>query len=538
MKFKKVLRLVPVVLADTFLLASCSGKNSSKDTLKLMQTAEIQSLDNSNVATLPQWNVLVQSMEGLYRMDKNGKPVAAMATKVVKPTNNGKTYTFHIRKDAKWSDGSKVTAQDFVTSWRRSASPSAKSGYNYIFTGIKNATKVSSGELPASDLGVKALNDTTLQVQLEYPMPYFSQMMVMPAFFPQSTKYVNKEGKRYGTSSTRLVYNGPFKVTGWTGTNESWDLTRNKYYYDKKDVHLKKISMQVVKDSNTAHQLFQDNKLDDALVTGTTAQGLQKDKDLKHVYRAGTYYLRLNLQNNKAFQNQKLRQALYLVLNRKQLANKVLSDGSTAGDTYVAPRLAKDPTTNKDFATEMKPSTTYDLKKGQELWNEGLKELNKKKVTLTLVTDDQTISKNVGQFVQSQVETKLKGAEVDVVSVPDKSANDKVSNGNFDMNYTLWLADFADPISDFDVLSKTNPQNYGKYASEYYNKQLELAKQNGTDTNKYWENMRNMQKQLNDDMPVVPLYTMTESHLVNSNLKGVMWHSVGETDYTRAYFGK
>ncbi|MDF4200665.1 ABC transporter substrate-binding protein, partial [Bacillus subtilis] len=168
MKFKKVLRLVPVVLAGTFLLASCSGKNSSKDTLKLMQTAEIQSLDNSNVATLPQWNVLVQSMEGLYRMDKNGKPVAAMATKVVKPTNNGKTYTFHIRKDAKWSDGSKVTAQDFVTSWRRSASPSAKSGYNYIFTGIKNATKVSSGELPASDLGVKALNDTTLQVQLEY----------------------------------------------------------------------------------------------------------------------------------------------------------------------------------------------------------------------------------------------------------------------------------------------------------------------------------------------------------------------------------
>ena len=248
MKFKKVLRLVPVVLAGTFLLASCSGKNSSKDTLKLMQTAEIQSLDNSNVATLPQWNVLVQSMEGLYRMDKNGKPVAAMATKVVKPTNNGKTYTFHIRKDAKWSDGSKVTAQDFVTSWRRSASPSAKSGYNYIFTGIKNATKVSSGELPASDLGVKALNDTTLQVQLEYPMPYFSQMMVMPAFFPQSTKYVNKEGKRYGTSSTRLVYNGPFKVTGWTGTNESWDLTRNKYYYEKKDVHLKKKQMQSVKE--------------------------------------------------------------------------------------------------------------------------------------------------------------------------------------------------------------------------------------------------------------------------------------------------
>lgn len=531
-----------VVSASASLLAACSSNKQEtaekNQTLYLMQTSDILSLDNSNMANLAQWNVFEQSMEGMYRANKDGELIPAMANKVVKPTNGGKTYTYHLRKNAKWSNGDPVTAQDFVTSWRRSAAPTAKSGYNYIFTGIKNATKISNGSLPASELGVKALDKHTLQVELEYPMPYFNKMMVLPAFFPQNTKYVKKYGDKYGTNSSRLAYNGAFQVKGWTGTNEKWTLTRNSHYYAKDQVHLKKIAMQVVKDSNTAHQLFQENKLDEAQVTGTTAQGLQNDKNLHHVRRAGTYYLRLNLEQNKTFSNQKLRQALYLVLNRNQLANKVLSDGSKAADTYVAPGLAKDPTTGKDFATEMKPSETHNVAKAKKLWQEGLKELGKSEVTLTMVTDDQTVSKNIGQFVQSQVETNFKGAKVSVTSVPNKNASDRVSSGKFDMQYTLWLADFANPVSDFDVLTSTNPQNYGKYNSTAYDDQLTQAKVNGNNEKAFWTNMRNAQKQLNGDMPVVPLYTMTESYLVNPKLKGVLYHTVGETDYTRAYFNK
>ena len=104
------------------------------------------------------------------------------------------------------------------------------------------------------------------------------------------------------------------------------------------------------------------------------------------------------------------------------------------------------------------------------------------------------------------------------------------------MNLTLWLADFANPVSDFDVLSSSNPQNYGKYNSPAYDSQLAQARRNGNDEKAFWQNMRNAQQLLNDDMPVVPLYTMTESHLVNPKLSGVLYHSVGENDYTRAYF--
>lgn len=539
MKLRSLLMMSTVALVA--LATSACGNNSNasskNQTLHLMQSDEIFSLDNSNEANINQWNVLENSVEGLYRVNKNGNPVPAMATKNVKPTNHGKRYTFTLRKNAKWSNGQPVTAADFVASWRRSDAPSSKSGYAYIFTGIKNATQVNADKKPVQDLGVKALNKHTLQVDLEYPMPYFERMMILPAFFPQSQIALKKFGNKYGTASNKMYYNGPFKVDGWTGSNLSWSLDRNKYYYDQKAIHLKKMTMQVVKDPNTAHQLFQQGSLDDATITGTTAQGLQHDKNLMHLQRAGVYYLRLNLVKGTVFANAKCRQALSLVLDKDHLAKKVLADGSTPAYTYVAPTLAKDPTSGKDFATEMKPANTYDVKRAKTLWQEGLKELGKKKVNLRFYTDDQTVSKNVAQFVQSQVESNLKGANVDVHSVPAKNCLQNVAKGKFDLTLALWLADYADPMSDFDVLQSDNAQNYGKYNSAAYDGDVSHAKSStASNTQSYWRDMRAAQAQLTKDNPVVPLYNMTESHLVRNNLKGVLWHPVGEVDYTRAYF--
>ena len=539
MKVKGLLTVATVTL--TALLATACGKKSSNEadgqTLHLMQTSEIQSLDHSNEANISQWNVLENSMEGLYRADKENNPVPALATKLVKPTNNGKKYTFTLRKDAKWSNGDPVTAQDFVTSWRRSTSPTSKSGYAYIFTGVKNATKVTAGKLSVKDLGIKALNKHTLQVDLEYPMPYFTRMMVMPAFFPQSQTALKKFGNKYGTASNKMYYDGPFEVNGWTGSNLSWNLDKNKYYYNKKDIHLQKMTMQVVKDANTAHQLFQQGNLDDATITGTTAQGMQNDKNLMHLKRAGVYYLQLNNKKDAILSNVKLRQALNLVLDKEHLTKKVLADGSTPAYTFVAPNLAQDTTTKKDFATEMKPNETFNVNKAKKLWEEGLKEEGKKKVDLKYYTDDQTINKNIAQFVQSQVETNLKGASVEVHSVPKKNAQDNVGKGNFDMYLSLWLADYADPMSDLDIMQTNNSQNYGKYSSKDYDNYVTAAKSKSAVSPKYyWENMRGAQRQLTKDAAVTPLYNMTESHLVKKNLKGVLWHPVGEVDYTRAYF--
>lgn len=283
-------------------------------------------------------------------------------------------------------------------------SPTTKSGYNYIFSGIKNADAITASKKSPKTLGAYALNKHTLQVKLEHPMPYFDKMMVLPAFFPENPTALKKFGSKYGTQSKYLYYNGPFKVTGWNGTNDSWTLKRNNHYYDQKAIHLDELKYSVVKDANTAHELFDQKKLDDATITGVTAKGLQQNKDLIHERKAGTYYLRLNVRNGKPLATQKMRQAISLVLNRKQLTKDVLADGSQPAYTYTAPDLAKDPTTGKDFATETKPSDTYNVAKAKQLWTEGVKESGQKgTVKMAIVGDDQTITKNVAQFVQASV---------------------------------------------------------------------------------------------------------------------------------------
>lgn len=270
-----------------------------------------------------------------------------------------------------------------------------------------------------------------------------------PLTWSQANEEASNNNLNYDTSTF-------LDADGWTGSNLSWTLDRNKHYYDSKAIHLKQVKMQVVKDSNTAHQLFQQGNLDDAQITGTTAQGMQNDKNLKHLHRAGVYYLQLNMRKNRVFSNAKMRHALNLVLDKKQLARKVLADGSTPADTFVAPTLAKDQSTGVDFAKEMKPEETHNVAKAQKLWNEGLKEEGRKKADLTYYTYDQTINKNIAQFVQSQVETKLKNAKVEIHAVPAKNVQDNVMRGNFDMYLSLWLADYTDPMSDMDVLQSNN----------------------------------------------------------------------------------
>ncbi|BDR59567.1 peptide ABC transporter substrate-binding protein [Xylocopilactobacillus apicola] len=537
---KKLLVTLTVFTSLMFTSCSSNSKESSqptKDSITLMQNGELQSLDVSEHADLITWNMLENTMEGLYKSGKNHQPEPAIATKVVQPTDNATVYTFPLRKDALWSNGDPVTAQDFVAAWRRSVSPTAKSGYNYIFSGIENADAITTGQKKVEELGVKALDSHTLQVKLEHPMPYFNKMMVMPAFFPESQAALKKFGSKYGTSSDNLYYNGAFKLTGWSGSNESWTLKQNPHYYDQKSIKLKSIKYLVVKDSTTAHELFEQNKLDEATVTGVTAKELQKDPKLVRQNRAGNYYLRVNLADGHPLSNKKMRQALSLVIDRKSLTKNVLADGSVPAYTYVAKDLTDDPTTEKDFASAHTPKKTYDVKAAQKLWEEGRKEAGlNQKVKLTAVGDDQTVTKNILEFIQSSVQKNLTDVEVTMRNIPAKSASEEVHSGKFDLSKTLWLADFADPISFMTILTKDNPQNYGKYNDSYYDELYKKASTSDLNNQaKYWKLLNDLEERLNETMPVIPLYQMVESHLVNPNLKGVLRHPVGENDYTRAY---
>ena len=232
-------------------------------------------MDLSKATDVTSMNQLGNVEEGLYRLGENDKVENALATKT-QVSKDGKTWTFTLRK-SKWSDGTPLTAKDFVFSWRRTVNPKTASEYAYLFEGVHNATQISAGKAPVNSLGVEAQGDYKLVVRLDKRIPYFKLLMGFPLFFPQQEKAVQKFGSKYGTASKYMVYNGPFVQKGWTGSNLSWKLVKNPNYWDKSAVKLKAINYSVQKTPSTAYNLYQSNKLDAVMLDSQQTKNLKSN---------------------------------------------------------------------------------------------------------------------------------------------------------------------------------------------------------------------------------------------------------------------
>lgn len=540
----KVKRLVAgaMVFASAALLAACGSKSSSSssETFNRMEKDVISTMDNAHITDVISGQAAVDTGDGLYRY-KGKKLEPAVATKVVKPTNNGLTYTFNLRK-TKWSNGDPVTAKDFVFAWKRAADPKTKSEYAYLFSGIKNADDITAGKKAASTLGVKAEGDYKLVVTMDRPVPYFSTMMVNPVFFPLNQKTVDKYGKKFGTQSKYLVFNGPFKLTNWNGTGNSWDEVKNTSYWNAKQVKLDKIHVQVVKDSNTAANLFATKKLDDAVLTGEIAKQHAKDKDYVGDKQGRTTYLDMNEEKVPDFKNLKLRQAVAMAINRDEFANKVIGDGSFGISTITPENSGSNPKTGEDFskeaAQESKTVQTYDLKKAKQLWAEGLKEVGKSGEDVTLTTDDTDVAKKSAEYLQSALE-QLPGMKVSISSVPFKTRIQRSLDGSAQFILSGWQGDFPDPISFLDLYTTGNTYNFSHWSNKQYDDLIKASK--GTDANsetKRYDDLLKAQELLSKESPVATLYQTVQGHLRNPKLKGATFSPANMYNFVGAYMAK
>lgn len=540
----KVKRLVAgaMVFASAALLAACGSKSSSSssETFNRMEKDVISTMDNAHITDVISGQAAVDTGDGLYRY-KGKKLEPAVATKVVKPTNNGLTYTFNLRK-TKWSNGDPVTAKDFVFAWKRAADPKTKSEYAYLFSGIKNADDITAGKKAASTLGVKAEGDYKLVLTMDRPVPYFSTMMVNPVFFPLNQKTVDKYGKKFGTQSKYLVFNGPFKLTNWNGTGNSWDEVKNTSYWNAKQVKLDKIHVQVVKDSNTAANLFATKKLDDAVLTGEIAKQHAKDKDYVGDKQGRTTYLDMNEEKVPDFKNLKLRQAVAMAINRDEFANKVIGDGSFGISTITPENSGSNPKTGEDFskeaAKESKTVQTYDLKKAKQLWAEGLKEVGKSGEDVTLTTDDTDVAKKSAEYLQSALE-QLPGMKVSISSVPFKTRIQRSLDGSAQFILSGWQGDFPDPISFLDLYTTGNTYNFSHWSNKQYDDLIKASK--GTDANsetKRYDDLLKAQELLSKESPVATLYQTVQGHLRNPKLKGATFSPANMYNFVGAYMAK
>ncbi|VFI58837.1 Oligopeptide-binding protein OppA [Lactiplantibacillus plantarum] len=550
MKKRSVLAVVMSLVLVTVLAAcgkhnsqsSGNGKYASSQVLNLSYPSSLDSIDISNMSG---YGSTGNIFESLYRLGKNGSitPGLAKSTKVSK---DGKTYTFTIR-NAKWSDGSKITAQDFVYSWKRTVTPATKSQYAYLFSGVKNADEIVAGKKSPSTLGVKAQGEHTFIVTLDKPITYFKKLMTYPLFGPISEKAVKKWGNKYATKAQYMLYSGPFKLTGWTGTNNSWQFVKNNQYWDKKAVHLQKINYTVNESTTTTLNLFQEKKLDLTQLASEQVKNMKSSSDYTTYPYSITAFLVYNFQDSnatikKALNNAKIRQAISLSINRKTLVKNVIGDASTVSKTFVPQDLVKDAKTGKDFADEstVKNSTSYNKALAQKLWKQGLKETGIKKLSIQLLTSNDEPNKPISQYLKSALEKNLDGLTVNLSNIPSKVASSRAQSGDFDLYLSGWGADFNDPISHLQIMTNNSGYNYGKYNSSTYNALVNKAQnQDANDTSARWQDMINAEKTIMKDQGITPLYQTVYSYLQNPKVKGIIHNTAGtQWNYKYAYIAK
>ncbi|MEJ6400895.1 peptide ABC transporter substrate-binding protein [Nicoliella lavandulae] len=543
MKHKLLLASCTALLS--FSLVGCgksqSGSNTSSDsaktqTLNWMSSANLITLDPSKCVDITSATTLGNVDRGLL-FSPDGKTVEPAVAKSYSVSKDGKTYTFNLRH-SKWSNGDEVTANDFVYGFQRTVNPKTASQDAYVFDHVENYAAIQKGTASPKTLGVYAPNKYKLVVKLTKPQTYFKYLVTQAAYFPQNEKVANQYGKKYGTNSSAQVYNGPFKVTGWSGTNDSWSLVKNDQYWNHNDVKLNRVNMQVVKDNQTGLNEYQTGKLDEVSLNGKEQvahfKGTSQFRQNKSVY---SNFIELNENKVAAFKNWNIRRALSLAVDREQFVKDVLGDGSTPTKGFVGNNLAS--YNGKDFADEgyVKDAASYNLAKAKKLFKKGMAELHLKTLNLTLTYDDTSAAKSTTEFLQSNFE-KLPGLKVSNINVPRQQRIARSFAGNFDMVVTGWDPSFPDPIAALSIKTSNSSINFSKWKNKEYDSLL--AKSENDDANnltKRWQDMVKAEKVFGNDQGAIPFYQNTNPVALKDNVKGLNYTPTGSVswDFSKGY---
>lgn len=531
-----------LLTASALVLAACGQQKSSqsqtKQVLNWTESVQISTQDPSLTTDSTSFQALLNTQEGLYRLDKKQKPQLALA-KSAKVTDGGKTYTFVLR-DAKWSNGQAITANDFVYSYRRSLNPKTKSSMAFYLYQIVNAEAINAGKKPVSSLGVKALSKNKLQIKLVRPVSYFKLLLAFPLFFPENQQFIEKVGSKYGTAAKYTISSGPFKLTKWTGSNKQFTLVKNQNYWDKKNVKLDKVNETISETSSTVYNLYQAGKLDETYLTGEQVKANKGKSTFYDRPASAIQRLELNRKKVKAFNNFNIRRALSLAIDRESLA-KVLSDGSVAAKGFVPSGMGNNPTTGEAFYKEayVKEAVSYNLKEAKKYLAKGYKELGIKSLNLNLTVSDTDSAKQVGEFLQSKL-GELPGVKITVTTLPYTTLISRQSAGNYQLTIKNWQAILGDPINFLDVFEKDSSYNTSGFASSKYDQLLNEAENvYGNKPVQRWKRLVAAEKLLMNEQGTIPLIQTAKPQLVQSYVKNVSYNPLGiPYDFKLVYIKK
>lgn len=482
---------------------------ADKQTLVRNNGSEVQSLDPHKIEGVPESNVNRDLFEGLLISDVEGHPSPGVAEKW--ENKDFKVWTFHLRKNAKWSDGTPVTAHDFVYSWQRLADPNTASPYaSYLQYGhIANIDDIIAGKKPATDLGVKALDDHTLEVTLSEPVPYFYKLLVHPSVSPVPKSAVEKFGDKW-TQPANIVTNGAYKLKNWV-VNERIVLERNPQYWDNDKTVINQVTYLPISSEVTDVNRYRSGEID-MTYNNMPIELFQKlKKEIPNEVRVDpylcTYYYEIN--NQKApFNDVRVRTALKLALDRDIIVNKVKNQGDLPAYSYTPPYT--------DGAKLVEPEW---FKWSQEKRNEEAKKLlaeagltADKPLTFDLLYNTSDLHKKLAIAVASIWKKNL-GANVKLENQEWKTFLDTRHQGTFDVARAGWCADYNEPTSFLNTMLSDSSNNTAHYKSPAFDK-LIADTLKVTDDATRSELYAKAEQQLDKDSAIVPVYYYVNARLV------------------------
>ncbi len=527
-----------ILLATCVTLTGCGSSETNvvagnkSGTLYWGNGTEPQSLDPQIATGVPEHHVISAVMEGLVLKDRKTLEPRPGVAKTWDISNDGRVYTFYLRENAKWSNGDAHTAHDYVWSWWRALQTTLGNQYAYMLFPIKNAKRYYDGETSDfSDVGVKAIDNRTLQVTLTNPTPYFLQLLDHYSLFPVHQATIEKFG-RADERGTRwsyegnLVGNGPYKLEEWK-INRHITVTKNPYYWDEANVSINSIVFKPVDNAVTEERMFRAGALHVTSSIPADKIAIYQEKsapELKITPYLGTYFYRLNI-NTPQLQDKRVRRALGMAIDRKQLVDNITKGGQIPAYTMTPPgtmgyfpesTLNFDPEAAKRLLAEAGYPNGEGFPPVEILYNtnEG-----HRKIAVAL----QEMWKNY-----LNIDIKLLNQEWKVYLATESAGDYQISRGG-------WIGDYVDPNNFLDMFLCNGGNNRTGWCNEEYDRLiLEVAPSQPSHEQRL-KIFQQAETMLLEDMPIIPVYTYTSIKLLHPSVRNFDDNILNQAMYKDLY---
>jgi oligopeptide transport system substrate-binding protein len=518
------------------LTGSASGGNNAVDaasnTITVFLREEPPQLNSSLSTDQVSGSVLGHVIEGLLRYDENNRLAPAVAERWEVREHGA---TFWLREDARWSDGEPVTAHDFVFGWKTGLDPANASEYAFILYAIKNGEAINKGEMPLESLGVRAIDDHTLEVEFERPLAYFDKLVAFSTYAPIREDFYRATQGAYGADADKLLYNGPFVISSWVH-GASLKMDRNPLYWDKDRAKLDAIDFAyITSDANATLNLFKDNKIAYAsLQSENLNNAMELRWQIDRFMDGSVFYIEFNHREGRPTANHHLRKALQLATDSAELVYKVTKlPGYLPGESLFPVWLKG----VDGFLREEYPANypTMDVEKARWHLAKAKEELGIDEFPpLVLLSGDNPISSIQSEYYQ-QVFKKHLGLDIKIDKQIFKQRLAKMLSGDFDMVLAGWGPDYDDPLTFGDLFASWNLNNRGQYRNPELDKWVRVA-QNEQDVQARMDAFGEIQRILIDDAVILPNYERGVTYVTHPQLKGMVRRAVGaDPDFSNAW---